>query len=100
MQLLYYFIEIKILKNYGPIAVSIYADPLQNYRSGIMSLSQCSAYTPNHAVTLVGYGTQNGIPYWKFKNSWGTQWGENGYFRLQRNSNVCNMRSDAVYIVS
>ena len=39
----------------------------------------------NHAVVLVGYGvTDDGIMYWLAKNSWGENWGEQGYMRIRR----------------
>lgn len=87
------------LTTYGPLEVAIWADPLQYYTGGILSASQCNpANSPNHAVTLVGYGSENGVPYWKIKNSWGSNWGESGYFRLQRNTNTCNINSYPIYV--
>jgi cathepsin X len=36
----------------------------------------------DHAISLVGYGTENSVDYWIGRNSWGTYWGEDGYFRI------------------
>ena len=93
---------LKILENNGPIEVAIWADPLQTYYGGVLMEAQCdSTQIPNHAVTLVGYGTdENGVPYWKIKNSWGSNWGESGYFRLERNANTCNIQYYAIYVSS
>lgn len=58
----------------------------KNYKSGILSPDHLATASnvPDHSVALVGFGSEDGINYWALKNSWGTQWGEDGYFRLER----------------
>jgi hypothetical protein len=58
--------------------------------------NQCSTTKINHAVTVVGYGTQNGMPYWLVKNSWGPNWGDNGYIRIRRGTNECGIGGNCV----
>lgn len=61
------------LFNIGPMYVSIYiADDFYYYRSGIyQDNGQCPVGRTNHGILLIGYGTENGVDYWLFKNSWG-----------------------------
>ena len=48
-----------------------------------------------HAVRVVGWGvdSQSGLPYWTVANSWGEEWGMNGYFNFLRGSNECDCES-------
>ncbi|KAF7268187.1 hypothetical protein GWI33_018649 [Rhynchophorus ferrugineus] len=84
----------------GPIGVSLYAEPIQFYDSGIFT-GYCSdsIYLVDHAVAAIGYGTENGINYWIIRNSWGDDWGEEGHFRIQRGANKCAIANEAAYVV-
>jgi KDEL-tailed cysteine endopeptidase len=71
--------------NVGPVAVAIDANnyTFMFYKGGIIA-GGCGTRL-NHAVTLIGYGISPlGNNYWLIKNSWGSGWGEGGYFRLYR----------------
>ena len=45
----------------------------------------------NHAVLVVGYGTENGKDYWLIKNSWGTHWGDEAYMKIRRGVGLCGI---------
>jgi len=63
---------------YGPVTVAIDASEwgFAYYSSGIYISKTCNPNNNNHAVLVVGYGTEGGIDYWIIKNSWGPSWGE------------------------
>ena len=76
------------LAEVGPLAVAVYASGWGSYSGGIYEgCSYSSNIALNHAVQLVGYGTDASLgDYWLVRNSWGTGWGEDGYIRLRRDS--------------
>jgi cathepsin H len=72
------------------------------YNGGVYTSSVChtSPQTVNHAVLAVGYGEdENGTPYWIIKNSWGEDWGLNGYFHMEMGKNMCGVSTCASYPV-
>lgn len=86
--------------NIGVISVAIDAahESFQFYSSGIIDEPNCSSSNLCHTLAVVGYGTDDGKDYWLAKNSWGTQWGEQGYVRMSRNKhNQCGIASLASY---
>merc|ERR1719221_165766 len=69
----------------GPVSVAIEADKFafQLYKTGVLKGTCGTAL--DHGVLVVGYGTdENGVDYWKVKNSWGSQWGMEGYVMMLR----------------
>jgi hypothetical protein len=89
------------LQKYGPFSAVIDASAIENgYYAGkiINSRSGCSsAYTSlNHAVVIVGYNPTGN--YWLVRNSWGTQWGANGYFYVAFGENACGIANQPFFI--
>ncbi|GKB50008.1 low-temperature-induced cysteine proteinase-like protein [Tanacetum coccineum] len=84
-----------------PIAVAIEAGgrEFQFYTSGIFTGS-CGTDL-DHGVLAVGYGSENGKDYWIVKNSWGAEWGESGYLKMERNiadkAGKCGIAMEASY---
>ncbi|KAE8659876.1 Cysteine proteinase RD21a [Hibiscus syriacus] len=84
-----------------PVSVGICGSEraFQLYSKGIFT-GPCST-SLDHAVLIVGYGSENGLDYWIVKNSWGSRWGMNGYIHMIRNSGnsegVCGINMLASY---
>lgn len=90
----------------SPVSVSIEADTktFQFYKGGILDSSNCGTEL-DHGVLAVGYGEEDGKKYWIVKNSWGHDWGENGYIRIARSDSedsegVCGIAKDAAFVVA
>lgn len=65
--------------------ISVGGIHFQLYESGIFTGKCGTSAELDHGVSIVGYGSENGLDYWIVRNSWDTNWGEKGYMRLQRN---------------
>jgi len=77
----------------GPmyVAFSVYGD-FPTYKSGVYKHTSGS-YLGGHAVTLVGFGELDGEKYWKIRNSWNENWGNNGHFLISRGTDECGIES-------
>jgi len=85
-----------------PVSVAIEADTnvFQSYKSGIIDSHDCGTDL-DHGVLVVGYGTEGGKDYWLLKNSWGTTWGDKGFFKIIRKSTndagICGLQHQPTY---
>ncbi|KAM9193147.1 cathepsin O [Mergus octosetaceus] len=80
----------RMLVNWGPLAVTVDAVSWQDYLGGIIQY-HCSSGRANHAVLITGFDRTGSIPYWIVQNSWGRTWGIDGYVRVKIGSNVCGI---------
>jgi len=79
----------------GPLSIAVDAELWQFYFGGVFDFPWCGQ-TLDHGVLIVGFGTQKDfmdedVDYWLIKNSWGADWGEDGYIKVERNENECGV---------
>uniref|UniRef100_A0AAY4D2W0 Cathepsin B n=1 Tax=Denticeps clupeoides TaxID=299321 RepID=A0AAY4D2W0_9TELE len=85
----------EIYKN-GPVeaAFTVYEDFLL-YKSGVYQHVSGEA-VGGHAIKILGWGVEHGTPYWLAANSWNTDWGDNGFFKMLRGEDHCGIESEMV----
>ena len=88
-------IQKEIMTN-GPVegAFTVYAD-FPNYKSGVYQ-HMSGAALGGHAIKVLGWGVEEGTKYWLVANSWNTQWGDNGFFKILRGVNHCGIEAGLV----
>ena len=83
----------------GPIACAICVTPaFEAYTGGIFEdTTGCTSL--DHSISIAGYGTDaaSGKEYWIGRNSWGTYWGEQGWFRLAKGTNNLGVEKDCAW---
>jgi len=87
------------LSTVAPFAICVYAEPWMDYNGGVFSDQSCThAYTDlDHCVQLVGYSPD----YWIVRNSWNTDWGEDGYIRISTKvakGNLCGVMDEVNFV--
>eukprot|EP00003_Mantamonas_plastica_P005922 TRINITY_DN1482_c0_g1_i1.p1 TRINITY_DN1482_c0_g1~~TRINITY_DN1482_c0_g1_i1.p1 ORF type:complete len:300 (+),score=93.33 TRINITY_DN1482_c0_g1_i1:179-1078(+) len=88
-------IQQEILTN-GPVeaAFTVYSDFI-HYKSGVYRHTT-GGVLGGHAIMIVGWGVENNTPYWIVSNSWTTNWGDKGFFKILRGSDECGIERDVV----
>ena len=76
------------------MAFTVYEDFLA-YKSGVYRHVSGDALG-GHAVRMLGWGVENGTPYWLLANSWNSDWGDGGYFKILRGSDECGIEGEVV----
>ena len=77
----------------GPVvsSFSVYED-FYAYKSGVYQ-NVAGSYMGSHEIRIIGWGVEDGVKYWLCANSWNKYWGENGYFKILRGENECDIEA-------
>eukprot|EP00555_Chaetoceros_dichaeta_P014181 CAMPEP_0198255918 /NCGR_PEP_ID=MMETSP1447-20131203/5940_1 /TAXON_ID=420782 /ORGANISM="Chaetoceros dichaeta, Strain CCMP1751" /LENGTH=342 /DNA_ID=CAMNT_0043942417 /DNA_START=208 /DNA_END=1236 /DNA_ORIENTATION=- len=81
----------------GPVAAGVNAEPIVEYKGGVVRDTKLVHKLVNHVVSIVGWGVEDDVEYWIVRNSWGQYWGEMGYFRIELGHNSLGIESQVVW---
>jgi len=84
-----------VLEKHMPLSICADASAWQDYSGGILTADQCTTNI-DHAIQLTGYNSGQG-GYWIVRNSWGADWGLNGFIWLQYGQDTCGITSYVAY---
>jgi len=85
------------LLSWGPLSICVDASNWQDYQNGVMTWEECAYINLlDHCVQLVGYdASDENNQYWIVRNSWGTDWGVDGYIWLEMWEDTCGLTEEA-----
>jgi len=84
------------IMQYGPVsaAFTVYEDFVA-YKSGVYH-HVTGSQLGGHAIKIIGWGEEDGTPYWLIMNSWNAEWGDKGTFKIKRGTDECGIESMGV----
>ncbi|CAJ0594801.1 unnamed protein product [Cylicocyclus nassatus] len=77
----------------GPVQATFtaYSD-LMYYKNGVY-VRTWGKSEGGHVIKIIGWDVENGVKYWLVSNSWSSDWGDNGLFKIRRGTNECNIEA-------
>jgi cathepsin B len=84
----------KEIQTNGPVEADfdVYDDFL-NYKTGVYQRTSDN-FLGGHAIRILGWGEEDGTPYWLIANSWNEGWGDHGFFKIIRGQDECGIEDD------
>ena len=82
----------------NPVILLVDSSIFQFYSSGVINSASCGLIL-DHVIVAVGYGVLDGVPYIKARNTWGANWGMDGYVLIGSDptQNYCGILSYSFY---
>jgi len=81
----------------GPITGMFFVkQSFLSYKSGVYEAKLFEPMLGGHAIKIMGFGTENNVPYWLVANSWNEDWGDHGYFKIKRGVDECQIENPII----